>query len=414
MPTDIPTDSSSHTPAHRNTRLPAQAERLAHWLQQKAIPLWITRGINPDNGVHYERLLADGTADRTSDIRLRVQARQAFFFAAAAEHGWCVEGGEIARRMLGFVQQHGLNHSTGGYGRLFNRHYQLVDTYQDLYDHAFVLLASAWIYRVTGDKQVIANAERLVRHLDNRFGSLHGGWIEGIDDQGNRGTPYRRQNPHMHLLEAFLSLFDATGSAHWLARAGEIVGLFQTRYFDAEKGVLFEFFERDWSQRIDAHGEIVEPGHMMEWVWLLDWYGQRTQKPLQHITQILYQNGLALGRHPSGLLYDAVSPSGTVLDPSKRCWVVTELIKASLVQIRHGNQDAEAIAIEAVDNLFKFYLSTDTEGSYFEHLGADNQVTVDIAPATTLYHIMMAAIELHHHCARLPAQPTKQSLLASE
>ena len=377
-----------------SARLNAQAQRLENWLKNDAIPLWLARGVNPENGVNYERLLANGEVDVDSSVRVRVQARQAFFFAVAADRGWCNSGAAVAQRLLAYVQEHAAHPTSGGgYTHLLDKHYTVVDTKQDLYDHAFFLLANAWVYRVSGDKNALAEAEKLVTHLDATFGSAVGGWIEG-------DYPYacRRQNPHMHLFEAFLALYDATGEAKWLARVGELFALFQTRFFDAEQQVLFEFFEEDWTLCADAKGDVVEPGHMMEWVWLLDWYSRRSGRPVAHYTQVLYAKGLQIGMATSGLLFDAVAPDGRVIDSKKRCWGIAELIKASLVQIRAGNPNAEAIAIKGVDDLFTYYLCASTPGSYVDQRGANDEVVVDVAPASTLYHLIVAAIELVDHC----------------
>ncbi len=136
---------------------------------------------------------------------------------------------------------------------------------------------------------------------------------------------------------------------------------------------------------------------MMEWVWLLDWYHRRTGRPVAHYTKALYVRGLEIGMDKSGLLFDAVSYTGEVIDPNKRCWGITELIKASLVQIREGNSDAEAIAIKGVDDLFTYYLCASTPGSYVDQRGANDEVVVDVAPASTLYHLIVAAMELLDH-----------------
>jgi mannose/cellobiose epimerase-like protein (N-acyl-D-glucosamine 2-epimerase family) len=67
------------------------------------------------------------------------------------------------------------------------------------------------------------------------------------------------------------------------------------------------------------------------------------------------------------------------------------------VQIRAGNPDAEAIAIKGVDDLFTYYLCASTPGSYVDQRGANNEIVVDVAPASTLYHLIVAAMELIDH-----------------
>lgn len=81
---------------------------------------------------------------------------------------------------------------------------------------------------------------------------------------------------------------------------------------------------------------------------------------------------------------------------SLRC-LISVLIKASLVQIREGNADAEAIAVKGVDNLFTYYLCASTPGSYVDQRGKNDEVVVDVAPASTLYHLIVAAMELLDH-----------------
>lgn len=373
--------------------LRAAASRLENWIKNDALPLWQERGIEPKTKANYERLTPVGIADLEASTRVRVQARQAFFFAAAYQRGWCPEGKTLAKNLLDFVHKNAAHPTAAaGYTHLLNKDFVVVDTKQDLYDHAFFLLANAWCYRASNELSYIQEADKLIAHLDARFGSAVGGWIEG-----DYAYTCRRQNPHMHLFEAFLSLYDATGDAKYLARVGEIFALFQAHFFDEKHGVLFEFFDNNWVRLANAKGDIVEPGHMMEWVWLLDWYHRRTGRPVAHYTSALYARALEIGMDKSGLLFDAVSYTGAVIDPNKRCWGITELIKASLVQIRAGNPAAEAIAIKGVDDLFQYYLCAATPGSYVDQRGAKDEVVVDVAPASTLYHLIVAAMELLDH-----------------
>jgi hypothetical protein len=69
-----------------------------------------------------------------------------------------------------------------------------------------------------------------------------------------------------------------------------------------------------------------------------------------------------------------------------------------LVQIRASNPAAEAIAIKGVDDLFTYYLCAPTPGSYVDRRGAQDEVVVGVAPASSLYHLSVAAVELIDHC----------------
>ena len=64
------------------------------------------------------------------------------------------------------------------------------------------------------------------------------GFLETPGDTG-----LRRSNPHMHLLEAFLAWYYATGNRDYLQRAARIVDLFRHHMFDAgnlDAGRIFQ------------------------------------------------------------------------------------------------------------------------------------------------------------------------------
>jgi mannose/cellobiose epimerase-like protein (N-acyl-D-glucosamine 2-epimerase family) len=368
------------------------AQKLEAWTVREALPLWQRVGLDPERKGHYECLKEDGNPDLESNVRVRVQARQAFVYATASYRGWC-KGEETARQLLTFMEQHAAHPSAGGgFTHLLDANFTVIDTRQDLYDHAFAVLAYAWAYRAFGDLNYLARSEALVAHLDARFSADYGGWLEGDYEYS-----VRRQNPHMHLLETMLALYDATGEAKWLGRAGELVTLFESRFYDSDQQVLFEFFEHDWSRSASPQGQQVEPGHMMEWVWLLDWYSRRSGRPLDKYTQALFRKGLEIGMSDSGLLYDAVEPGGRVLKGTKRCWGITELIKAALVRARAGDADAEQVAARGLHNLFEYYLCAPTPGAYVDQRDERDQVSVGTAPASTLYHLLVLLAEVQDY-----------------
>lgn len=365
------------------------AKRLEDWIQQAALPLWQKVGIDRQQGGHYEALNYDGGIDYASNIRVRVQARQAFAFAFASHRGWC-QGELQARQLMEFMEQRTAHPSAGaGFTHLLGPDFEVIDPKQDLYDHAFSLLAYAWCYRALGEHRYLEGAERLLFHLDQTFASPYGGWIEG-----DYPHDQRRQNPHMHLFEAMMTLYEASGDAAWLARAGELFALFQTRFYDQEREVLFEFFNDDWTLRHPPEQAPLEPGHMVEWVWLLDWYRRLTGHPVGVYTEALYRRALELGESESGLLWDEVTLDGTPLKHTKRLWGLTELIKASLVRAREGDPQAEARAVKGLNDLFDWYLCAPTPGAYVDQRGERDEVVLDKAPASTLYHLVVLAAEV--------------------
>ena len=65
---------------------------------EHSLPLWSREGWDPATGGFVERLDIEGRADRSAPRRVRVQARQIYCFAKAAQLGWYPQGRGIAHQ----------------------------------------------------------------------------------------------------------------------------------------------------------------------------------------------------------------------------------------------------------------------------------------------------------------------------
>lgn len=375
-----------------NEALVGAAEAFRLWFIKNALPLWSTTAIDPTFGMSYERLFGSGEPDYHANIRLRVQARQIFVFSLASELGWMPNAESLVQGLASFLGSAG-RHPQGGFVHLLNAKHEVVDNKRDLYDHAFYLLACAWRYRVFRHADALDDAHAIRHLLTSDFQSQYGGWQEG-----DYPAPYRRQNPHMHLLEAFLALYETTGDTRWLAHAHSIYGLFKDVFFTAEQAALLEYFNGDWSRVESQQGQLIEPGHMLEWVWLLRKYSLHSGENVDTYANALFSTALQYGLSQQGLVYDELRLDGSVSKASKRCWPMTELLKACIAQARFGGnlavREYEEIALKSLQNLQNHYLNASQAGSYIDQLDEYDNVVAEYAPASTLYHLVISAAEI--------------------
>lgn len=382
-----------------NNELSIAINQYVNWLANSALPLWSSKGIDKD-GASIEQFLVSGLPDLQSNKRVRVQARQMFVFAAANEQGWINNGFDLVASLDSFCKKYATVPEKSHYAHILNADNVIINANNDLYDIAFFLLAYAWRYHVFNDLNALKQANQLLNSIDSNLKEAPGGWMEG-----DYAASCRRQNPHMHLFEAFLTLYQFTNDGKWLAKAGEIYCLFETTFFDHKNKVLLEFFTQNWQIADGETGAIVEPGHMMEWVWLLRQYQKFTQAPVDKYCHVLYHNALALGLDKSSnLLIDEVSLGGYSTKKTKRCWPMTEWIKASLAQAEFcSNQDDYNYTqdtLTALTSLNKFYLVSPYQGQYIDSIDHNNQVLVDTAPASTLYHLVVAGLEAQKYARK--------------
>ena len=72
-------------------------------ITEHSLPLWSRQGWDRSTGGFVERLDIEGRADYAAPRRVRVQARQIYCFAKAAQLGWYPQGREIAMKGLEYL-----------------------------------------------------------------------------------------------------------------------------------------------------------------------------------------------------------------------------------------------------------------------------------------------------------------------
>ncbi len=375
------------------------AQRYLDWCGNVALPFWADRGVDAEGGF-YERMTASGAPDADAPRRVRVQMRQIYVFAHAHALGWHPRAGAVAAAGARFADARVYaprGAPEAGCGYILDGRGDMTDPTRDLYTQAFALLALAWRRRALGDPGALRDADAIVQFMDREMASPAGGWVEALP----RASGPRRQNPHMHLFEAFLALYEAAGRAQDLARARDMTALFETRLFDQTTGCLLEYFNDDWSPHPDA-GDLVEPGHMMEWVWLMDRLSQHDGADRSALLRTLYARAVEIGRDPvSGFLVTKASAGGPFQPGPRRSWPQLEFLRASLVMARGGASSEYETAADLIDALLASYLSGPFPGGWIDQYDAAGAPVPGPVSASTLYHYVTAAVEVADALDRL-------------
>lgn len=382
------------------TNFSEQAHRLIEWCKNDALPFWAKNGVDPDGGF-YEDLALDGSPNTLSLRRVQVQARQCYVYSHAANMGWYPKAQTVSDHGWHYLttkgfQSNRLSSEQSFYGcaHLLKPSGNLHDGLRDTYAQAFLVLAATWRLRAFDDQTAKACLYDTVNFLNTDLKAFNAGWIEN-----DRADLPRRQNPHMHLFEAFLAAYETTSDTLFIEMAKNIYDLFTQSFFDQQTGTLLEFFDADWNSD-PATGHLTEPGHMMEWSWLLNWYGRLTGTEVNHYAERLYKVGVEIGTNlKTGLLCNETDLTGSVTRPDSRLWCQTEYIKANIARARNGQADAAQLAGNMIDLIFKNYLDVPVKGGWHDERDADGKLKSCNMPSSTFYHIFCAAAEVSLlHC----------------
>lgn len=370
---------------------------LAHWVDTEALPRWNSDGFSKSLGLFHERL-SFAAQPLQVPYRSMVQARQIYVASHAARMEMDV-GLECAQQAMGQLISRYATSSNGETGFAFSidpASSRVVSPTFDSYTHAFILFATAALYRATGNPGLVQLADEVTRFVERRLFDPQVGGL--LDAASSRLADAKRQNPQMHLLEAFLALEEAMPGRGHLERARNLVQLFECKLFDREAGVLPEHFAGDWGRPDSGATISFEPGHHYEWVWLLTQFerisGETLSDPLNAQREQLWRSARSMGHAADDLIVDEVDVTGLVLSSSRRLWPHTEAIKAALAMRRLGVENAGDVATAMARALMDSFLGSPFKGGWIDHVDHDGRPRVDYVPASSLYHLFLARTEI--------------------
>ncbi len=359
--------------------------RVRAWMFDEALPFWAEHGIDHAFGGFLEELTFDGKPTAADFKRVRVICRQLYAFSHAALLGWR-DGRALSDRAYEYLIAKART-PDGGWARLLTRQGKIKDPTPDLYDIAFVLFGLAWRYRLTREAGALQLAHETLDFVQAKMQGPHRGFWQWLPPTGPR-----LQNPHMHLIEASLALFDAAGEQRFLDQAHDIAALFDDAFFDGR--TLGERFTDDW-RRIDTEeGRVLEPGHHFEWAWILAQYQRVTREDMSAQARALTafaEKGVDAATHMS---IDAIRDDGAPIKRSSRIWPNTERIKAHLALFEISGADPSEPVTQTLELLFDKYLAVEPRGSWMDQFDASGAPIANAAPASILYHVVLCFSEV--------------------
>jgi mannose/cellobiose epimerase-like protein (N-acyl-D-glucosamine 2-epimerase family) len=374
------------------------------WLVERALPLWDGAGFDQKVGLYRERLTFEGAPVAVPALRLMVQMRQVATFCRAALDGYY----QAADRALGCLERarrlYYRADGQPGWAFALDEAGQPAYSERDLYTHAFVLYAHAWAYGVCADPAILQAARQTKADIDSVFNAADG---EVLGAARNALGMYE-QNPRMHLIEAYLALFEVSGDACFLDSARVLVMLALERMVDPVTGMIAEVFTPQW-QAVAVHGAVrFEPGHQVEWAWLLLEFlrlspGEPCGEAIRAAALRLGAAGWRAWQEGKGFLCDAVSASGTVIEGAQRIWPQTETIRLWCDYGLIWPEASVDILSAMTVSFFGRFALLELDGGWVDHVNAQGRAMVEYMPASSLYHIYGAARSIAQFSGREPS-----------
>jgi len=356
------------------------------------------------NGGFFHYFKDDGRVYDANHRHLVSSTRFVFNYAMAAREFGRDDYRALAMHGLRFLREvHGDAHS-GGYAWTL-RDGKPEDRTNHCYGLAFVLLAYATALKAGIDTR--AWMDETWDLLERRFWDAAAGlYRDEADAQWNFST-YRGQNANMHMCEAMLAAFEASGDARYLQRAKILADNMTRRQAAQAGGLVWEHYDVNWEIDWEYHKDDpkhlfrpwgFQPGHQTEWAKLL-LILDRHAPAAWHLTTAQQLFDLAFARswdaEHGGMVY-GFDLHGLWCDSDKYFWVQAEsLAAAALLAERSGGGKYW----ERYDQLWRYawqHFVDHEHGAWFRILDRENRKYSDEkSPAgKTDYHTMGACYEV--------------------
>ena len=275
------------------------------------------------------------------------------------------------------------------------------------YGHAFVLLAAAAAAKAGVDGGVELAAE-VYGLLETRFWEPEAQLYVDLIAAGdwNAIDPYRGQNANMHMCEAMLCAYEATGEALYLDRAHLLAKRICVDLADKADGLVWEHYRTDWTHDWDYNKEDPQnlfkpygylPGHFTEWSKLLlileryrpeDWMAPSAR----HLFDVALEKSWD---HEKGGMHYTFSPEGEILDRDRYYWVLSETFAAAAALALRTGDDSYWDWYDKAWAYSERHMIDHDFGGWYRILDADNGKYDDLKspPSKTDYHPLGACYE---------------------
>ena len=268
-------------------------------LQDKIIPFWLERSVDTEFGGYLTSFDPEGNFDGNGAKYIVTQSRMLWGFSHLSQFATEAQKPLMeaaAHQGYAFFKKHFWDDVHGGFFWYVNRDGSIADPSKLTYGESFAIYALSEYALRYHNLEALEYAEKTFALLqlyvaDTEFG----GYYENIErdwciSPGGAWAGDRKSlDIHMHLMEAFTTLYEATGKEIHRRKLLESIGIIRQHMVNEEKGYGYNQFDlqfhqipainimRTWNAERETNAVIEQPtdttsyGHNVELSWLMDY-----------------------------------------------------------------------------------------------------------------------------------------------
>ena len=339
--------------------------------------------MDPKNGGFYGRIDGYGNLHPEADKGAVLNTRILWTFSAAARQTGDLPYRAVADRAYQYLMQYFLDEAEGGVFWMLDFRGQPVEPKKQVYAQAFAVYALSEYYLLTGQPEALQQAQEIFWLIEQYSrDKVKGGYFEAFSRDWSPLTDLRlsakdaneakTMNTHLHVLEAYTTLFRAAPDPEVRQALQSLVVLFLETFLDPKTAHLHLFFDENWVLKSDK----ISFGHDIETAWLLHQAAETLGDPIlieraRAAALRIADRTLAVGFDPEnhGLWNEADTHGLT--DRNKEWWTQAEAIVGFLEAWEISGDVRYADAAVRSWDFIEQHLLDQERGEWFWGLHAD-------------------------------------------
>jgi len=413
--------------------MPAKSEitgvlkKMQSYLTEVLLPFWIENSSDEEFGgflTHFDNVgKPTGHTTKTFLMQIRMLYTMSSAHRAGYGDGRC---GELARMGAEFIFDHYWDSEHDGWIWIADRQGSATCWDKVSYGHCFAVYAFSEYFLATDDERGKEGALRTYDAICRYMVDLqHGGFIELFNRNwtplpgGKAGGDRKSLDVHMHMMEAFTTLYEMTNHVSHRRRLTEVIDLILSKMLHPENGLgiaqfTYDFtplpainFNTTWGRDVDPEEgysakplDQTSPGHNMEFAWLLLHAADVLGIPRDKYTNVLRtmcDHCVAFGiDHEYGGVYADVPIDRPTELTEKQFWQQAEVLIAMLdACLLLGDAKYWKAFVNVFNFLFEKFIAMDAGGEWYERLDRQgNILDGDLAHSwKNSYHTVRSLIQ---------------------
>jgi mannobiose 2-epimerase len=281
----------------------------------------------------------------------------------------------------------------------------------------------AEFYMATGEQEALTHAFDIFDVIENRCGdNHHDGYFETFEEDWALAIDQRlsevdqdekkSMNTHLHILEAYSTLYRASDDAQVKERLRAIIDIFLKHIIHPQTSHQQMFFNETWASK----SEHISFGHDIEASWLLceaaETLGDsevltRVRSAALKIAQSVYENGL----DADGSLFYEADERG-IIDDDKHWWAQAEAVVGFVNAYQLSGMEYFLTAAMRVWDFIERHIIDKKDGEWFWAVSRAGEPSFDkpkLSQWKCPYHNSRMCFEVSRRLIEIKESPSHES-----